>query len=304
MDASCALVRHLYGKSGIRLIKVEHRGAFDEVKDIEVDIEVFGSFEGAFRNGENDLILPTDTMKNTVYALARRQPVGEIEDFSLRLANHFLHRNLHFSGVHIAISETLWERTSADGSPQACSFRQCGPERRTACVEMNRNGQSVRAGIRGLPALKTKKSSFEQFLRDEYTTLPETVDRLLRTEIAAEWTYSRDDLDFGALWHAVRAALLGTFSSHESRSVQHTAYAVGRELLALFEGIRDVHISLPNRHCLLLDLSPFGLDNPNELFVPMDSPTGIIEVTLCRPCAPRRPEDQLLATSAETGFAV
>lgn len=282
MPDSCILAGHHYGKSGIRLMKVERQGTGEELKDLSIDIEVFGPFDSAWRDGCNEAILPTDTMKNTVYAFARREPVGEIESFALRLADHFMTRNAHFGRVRVAISETLWEKTSNNSSPHDHSFRQAGPERRTARIDMDRESESIRAGICNLSALKTHKSSFEHFCRDEYTNLQETRNRLLRTEIASEWTYAGRALNFGALWNSVRATLLETFARHESRSVQHTAFTLGREVLSLFESIREIRLSIPNQHCLLVDLQPFGLDNPNEVFVPTDCPSGVTETTLSR----------------------
>jgi urate oxidase len=282
MPVSITITDHRYGKSRVRLVKVERRSAAHDLKDLTVDVELSGDFEASYTAGDNRLVIPTDTMKNTVYALARQAPLGEIEEFGLRLADHFLARHAHVARARISISENLWHRIEHDGRQHAYAFQLSGPERRTAAIDRDRKSISIAAGIADLVVLKTKNSAFEGFLRDEYTTLKETNDRLFGTAVTAEWSYNATSLEFGPLWESIRDTLLEIFASHDSRGVQHTLSAMGEAVLNRFDRVREIHLSMPNRHCILVDLSPFHLDNPNEVFVPTDDPHGLIEATLTR----------------------
>jgi urate oxidase len=271
------LTENRYGKSRVRLVKVERHGPRHNLKDLNIDIRLTGAFEASYTVGDNSSVVATDTMKNTVYALARQAPVGEIEEFGLRLADHFLSRNAHVSVARIAITENEWTRIHSNGLPHDHSFVQ-GAEKRTALIEQG----IVTAGITGLVVLKTTRSAFEGYIHDEYTTLKETKDRLFGTAITAEWTYREGEHSYGDLWHTVRQILLEVFAEHDSLGVQHTLHAMGESVLERVAEIDEIRISMPNRHCLLVDLAPFGLDNPNEVFVPTDEPHGIIEATLRR----------------------
>ena len=282
MPVSIELKDNVYGKSRVRLVKVERQGPRHGLKDLSIDIQLWGAFELAYTEGDNRMVLPTDTMKNTVYVLARQEPLGEIEEFGTRLAEHFLFRNQHVSRARIAITENLWERMPYDDAGHDHSFELSGPERRAAVIDRDRANTSLQAGIIDLIVMKTTQSAFEGFLRDEYTTLKETSDRLFGTAVKAEWSYKSSAKFFGDVWRGVRSALLEVFASHDSRGVQHTLYAMGEAVLERFDSIDEIHISMPNRHCLLVDLSPFQLDNPNEVFVPTDEPHGVIEATLRR----------------------
>ena len=271
------LTKNRYGKSRVRLVKVERHGPRHNLKDLNIDIRLTGAFEASYTLGDNSSVVATDTMKNTVYALARQAPIGEIEEFGLRLASHFLSRNAHVIDARIAITESEWTRIHSNGLPHDHSFVQ-GAEKRTALIEQG----IVTAGITGLVVLKTTRSAFEGYIHDEYTTLKETTDRLFGTAITAEWAYRDGKHEYGDLWRTVRQILLEVFAEHDSLGVQHTLHAMGESVLERVAEIEEIRISMPNRHCLLVDLAPFGMDNPNEVFVPTDEPHGIIEATLRR----------------------
>lgn len=276
------LADHHYGKSRVRLVKVERHGSRHEMKDLSLDVQLSGDFAAAYLEGENRNVVPTDTMKNTVYALARRQPLGEIEEFGGRLAQHFLSRHAPVSRARIAISENAWARIEVDGTEHEHAFVRAGGERRTAVIQQDRSGLMIRSGIAGLSVLKTTHSAFEGFARDEYTTLKETKDRLFGTVVKAEWTYEPGVHGFGALWNTARQTILQVFATHDSRGVQHTLYAIGEAMLERMPPVLRVELSMPNGHCLLADLAPFGLENPGEVFVPIDEPHGLIEAVLTR----------------------
>jgi urate oxidase len=279
---SAILTENRYGKSRARLVKVERRGSRHEMKDLNVDVQLSGDFSAAYLEGDNRKVLPTDTMKNTVYALAREQPLGEIEEFGQRLAEHFLCRNAHVSWVRIAISESDWSRIRVGGQEHDHAFIRTGEEKRISVVQQDRCGVTVKAGVADLIVLKTTRSAFEGFLHDEYTTLKDSRDRLLGTTVKAEWTYAPGVREYGKLWCTARAAILEVFACHDSHSVQHTLYAIGEAVLERVPEVTRVELSMPNRHCLWVDLAPFGLDNPNEVFVPTEEPHGLIEAVLTR----------------------
>jgi urate oxidase len=182
----------------------------------------------------------------------------------------------------VGATEKLWTRVPFGGKPHSYTFMSAGDEKRTAVVRASRTEKIVRAGLRNLLVMKTAKSAFDDFLKDPYTTLKEDKNRILATSIRAEWLYQTGELEFAAIWHGVRQMLLESFAEHDSQSLQHTLYAMGEAVLGNFESIREIHLSLPNKHYTLVDLSRFDLDNPGEVFLPTDEPHGLIEATLTK----------------------
>jgi urate oxidase len=269
-----------YGKSRIRLLRVERQEGRHNIKELTLAIRFEGDFETAHTKGDNRKILPTDTMKNTVYALARQHPIETVEEFGLHLIEHFLTYNPQVSCVRIEAAESLWARLPHGGKPHATAFTRAGGEERTAALSGTREGTEIRAGIANLVVLKTTNSAFENFLRDPYTTLKADRNRILATTIRANWLYPTEDVEFGPVWHGVRQMLLETFAEHKSESLQHTLYAMGETVLNNFDDVREIHLSLPNKHFNLVDLAPLGMDNPAEVFLPTDEPHGLIEATL------------------------
>lgn len=270
------LTGNSYGKQAVRLVTVRRFPDRHELKDLTVAIRFEGDFAAAYTDGDNRGVLPTDTMKNTVYALAAGHPFDDIEDFGLLLTDHFLSNNPRASRVRIDLTEHPWEPIET----YRTAFRQAGSERRTAEVTRDREGAKVLAGLENLVVMKTAKSAFEGFPRDRYTTLPETSDRLLATAVRATWSYSRPDVPFG-LWHQVRRVLLETFAEHDSRSVQHTLHTIGEAVVRTLD-VEEIHLAMPNRHHIPVDLRPFGMDNRNEIFVATPEPYGLIEGTVRR----------------------
>jgi urate oxidase len=269
-----------YGKQRVRILQVVRRPDRHDIKELALGIRLEGDFESAHSKGDNRKVLPTDTMKNTVYALAKQHAIGSPEEFCLRLANHFLSRNPQVSRVRVEAAQTLWSRLSVGGKPHPHTFTSSTSEKRTATLAATREEKALHGGIDGLVVLKTTDSAFEHFLRDEYTTLKEDRDRILATAIRAVWLYRDNPTDFDATWDGVRKALLESFAGHDSESLQHTLYAMGEAVLKKFAGIREIQLSLPNKHYNLVDTSPFHLDNPKEIFLPADEPHGLIEATL------------------------
>jgi urate oxidase len=273
-----ALLWNRYGKSRVRLVKVRRppHGAPHELADLTIDVQLEGAFDAVYVDGDNGPCIATDTMKNTVYALARQDPVAHVEAFASRLADHFIAKPA-VARARITAVEHRWARLAA--SPHA--FVQPGGEQWTAVVTRDAQSLSIVAGLTNLVVLKTADSAFAGFPRDQFTTLPETDDRILATSVTASWTYRAGMIAFAAR-ERIRAALVDTFAAHKSRSVQHTLYAMAEAALAACAEITDITLTMPNRHHLLVDLEPFGLDNPNEVFVATDQPFGLIEATVRR----------------------
>jgi urate oxidase len=278
VDTGAMLSWNRYGKASVRLVKVVRGAAAHDLVDLTIDVQLEGAFESVYA-GDNRACLPTDTMKNTVYALAR-QPFDSMEEFALRLAEHFAGKPA-VTSARISATQAPWTRLDVEGRPHPHAFARDGGERWTAVVARDADGARVISGLTDLVVLKSRDSAFAGFPRDEYTTLPDTTDRIFATSITATWTYQSPNVDFGAR-ELVRSALLETFATHVSQSVQHTLSAMGAAALAACPDVVDITLTLPNRHHLLVDLRPFGLDNPNEIFVATEQPYGLIEATIRR----------------------
>jgi urate oxidase len=276
-----ALGRNRYGKAGVRLVRVRRDQPRHVINDLTVAVALQGDFDDAHITGDNARILPTDTMKNTVYALSLEHLQGSIEEFGIQLARHFLGA-APCTSARIKIQEHLWRRIPVDGRAHDHSFTREGSEVRTARVTATADEVEIRGGLRGLYLLKTTRSGFVRYIKDKYTTLPETTDRIFATVLNAEWIYESGTHDYDKLWVDARAAIEETFAQHDSLSVQHTLYAMGDEVLKRCRPIERIRFVLPNKHHLLVDLSRFGLENRNEVFVATSEPYGLIEGEVVR----------------------
>jgi urate oxidase len=277
------LADNRYGKSRIRLVRVKrHRERHDFV-EWTLEILLQGDFESCFTDGDNSKILATDTMKNTVYSLARDSSAACMEDFGKELIEFLLRRNPQVTRAEVTISEKTWEHVVADGKPHPTTFVQSGSERQTAKLTRAPGGKcSVTSGLENLVIMKTAGSGFEGYIKDSLTTLPPTADRLFGTALRANWNYNTDTLAFAALRNKIHEVMLAVFAGHDSKSVQHTLYAMGEAVLESVAEVEEIELTMPNMHCLLVDLSRFGQDNPNEIFVPTDEPHGYIEARIRR----------------------
>ena len=271
-----------YGKSRVRLVQVTRRTDRHELCDLTIAIRFQGDYDESYTAGDNRAVLPTDTMKNTVYALAAGGRVRNPETFGLLLARHFLDRNPRLQRVRIDLVEHAWGRIASGDREHGQAFVRQGPETRTATIEGDRGQTTVDAGVADLVILKSSNSAFAGFMRDEYTTLPETDDRLFATSLTATWRYRDPDVSFDTAWRAVHRTLLETFAEHRSASVQHTLHAMGQAVIDHVDEVSAIHLVMPNKHHLPVDLTRFGLENRNEIFVPTDEPHGLIEATIVR----------------------
>jgi urate oxidase len=222
-------------------------------------------------------------MKNTVYYVARGSQAATIEAFAIELGDYLLTNNPQVSGACVKVEEKSWERMIVDGAPEATTFKLGGPEVQTVrAVRDQGRAWSVRSGVDGLTILKTTESEFTGFIKDKLTTLKPATDRIFGTRATAAWDYASAATDFANARASIVAALLKEFAAHHSMSVQHTLFDMGKAALAAAPQIERIKLTMPNLHHLLADLSPFGLDNPNHIFIPIDEPHGYIEATVER----------------------
>jgi urate oxidase len=277
------LVQSAYGKSRVRVMQVARHGDRHDVSDLTVAVRFQGAYDESYAAGDNRDVLPTDTIKNTVYAFAAGTGIVEPEALGLVLARHFLEGNPRLDEVRVDLTARQWARLRGDGgTDDGYSFMGRGPDLRSATVVATRTGITLSAGVVDLLILKTSRSAFTGFMRDAFTTLPETTDRLLATSLTATWQYATPEVEFGPVWRRVRQTMLQTFAAHDSASVQHTIYAMGEAVIAATPDVQSIHLAMPNKHHLPVDLSRFGLANRNEVFVPTDEPYGLIEATIAR----------------------
>jgi urate oxidase len=287
-DARYELGENRYGKSRIRLVTVRRAAERHELRDMTVAVALEGEFDAVHTHGDNAGVIATDTMKNTVYAFARDRLTSSAEAFALELARHFASYEVCARAV-VDIAEHPWSRVMLDdGSPAPDAFVRAGSYTRLAHVVASRSGElQAEAGIDDLTVMKTTKSAFAGFDRDRYTTLPEVDDRLMATKVRATWGYRPDlagaaGFDFDGAWERARSALLHSLAEHFSRSVQESIWIMGREMMDAEPSIDWVRMVLPNLHHWKVDLSPFGMDNPGEVFVSTTEPHGLIDATVRR----------------------
>jgi urate oxidase len=272
-----------YGKSRVRLSRITRHGDRHDFNEWSVHVLLEGDFETTYTEADNSKVLPTDTMKNTVYYVARGSNAATIEEFAMELGDYLLANNAQVSGVKVEIEERSWERMVVDGSPESTTFKLGGPELQTVrAVRDQGRTWSISSGVNGLTILKTTKSAFTGYIKDKLTTLKPATDRIFGTRATVKWDYASAAQDFAQVRARVVAALLKEFAAHNSMSVQHTLFDMGNAALEAAPEIARIHLTMPNLHHLLADLSPFGQDNPNHIFVPIDEPHGYIEATIER----------------------
>jgi urate oxidase len=275
-----------YGKADVRLFKVFRDQARHEVKDVWVDVAMSGDFTAAHTLGDNTDLLATDTVRNTIYALAKDGLTGSIEEFGQHLIRHFVQAGPKISSVRVKMTEHRWDRISVHNSTgeqleHDHSFtRDVG--KHTATVEGDGSSFTVTSGIDELFILKTTNSGWEGFLREQYTTLPDTNDRILATVVTAHWHYNQTDVDqsnvdYDRVWAGVWQQILETFTDHYSPSMQGTLYQMGKAVLERYPEIEKIHFSFPNKHHIKYNLERFGMDNPNTIFHADAEPHGLIE---------------------------
>ena len=269
-----------YGKAETRLVRLTRDGDTHGLIDLNVSVALSGDLAATHLTGDNAGVLPTDTMKNTVYAFAREHGVGEPEAFGLLLARHFVATQPQVSAAKVSIESFGWERLGPH------SFRRSGDFVRTAVVDHSAGQTQVVSGLKDLVLLNSTASEFHGFPRDKYTTLPEATDRILATAVDARWRHRPGSVDWAESFEGAKDALVHAFVHTYSYSLQQTLFAMGRRVLDARTEIAEIRLALPNRHHYLVDLSPFDLTNPGEVFNAGDRPYGLIEGTVTRDDVP------------------
>jgi urate oxidase len=275
-----------YGKAEVRMVAVDRSAPQHTFCDLNVGITLSGDLDDVHITGDNAHVVPTDTQKNTVFAFAKEAPVGEIEQFGLRLARHFVADFESITRARVHIEAAQWERIAVDGVPHAHSFRQVGTELRTATVVCDEDGEWVVSGLENLIVLKTSGSEFLGYIEDKYTTLQPTEERILSTAVTARWRHAGTDHDWGTSFRAARTVMLERFAATHSLSLQQTLYAMATGAIEQDPSIVEVRMSMPNRHHFVVDLERFGLENRNEIFRFEDRPYGLIEAQILAESAP------------------
>ncbi|MCS7034175.1 MAG: urate oxidase [Phycisphaerae bacterium] len=283
------LTENSYGKSAVRLTRVVRHGPRHELFEIEAAIQLTGDFVDSYTQGDNRKVIATDSIRNTVYVLAKEHPFRCIEDFAALLANHFLVTYPQVSGATVELTQSSWRRIEVDGRPHDHAFISAGPQRRRILIEHDRDRPPRQTGgVRDLLVLKTTGSEWRDFVSDRYRTLHDTRDRILATRIDADWRFTADAScqnpppDWDAAHAAILDAILRTFATQHSLGVQQTLLAMGQAALAACESIHSISFELPNQHRVPFDLEPFGLKFENDIFITTDEPYGLIRGTVTR----------------------
>ena len=285
MSSKIILGENQYGKAEVRVVKITRDSNRHEIEDLNVTSQLRGDFAAAHLEGDNAHVVATDTQKNTIYAFAR-DGIGSPEEFLLRLGEHFTSSFDWVNGGRWEAESYAWNRIQAHGSEHDHSFVRNGQEVRTAVLVRDGATSHLISGLKDLTVLKSTQSGFVGYPRDRYTTLPETTDRILATDVTARWRYTdqaiAEGIDFDSLYASVRNLLLTQFAQTHSYALQQTMFQMGQAVIEAHPEIAEIKMSLPNKHHFLVDLDVFGQDNPNEVFFAADRPYGLIEATITR----------------------
>lgn len=277
-----SLTQQSYGKAQVCLSHIKRHADRHDFIQIVVDVALEGDFDAAYTHGDNSMIVPTDTMKNSVYAIAKLHGIDSIEAYAKHLARHFFDSFDHITQATINVAQKIWQRIDVDGQAHHHAFTGGGREEHTCTATASSNGVQLCSGLRGLQILKTTQSAFEGYLQDPFTTLKETSDRIFATTITATWPCPDGDLDWPALRQTVRRLLLDVFANQFSPSVQKTLYDMAQAVLNQCSEIDEISLNMPNQHHIMADLAKLNLDNENEIFVPTPEPFGVISATIAR----------------------
>lgn len=275
-----------YGKAESRVVRIYRDTPRHQIRDLNVSSALRGRFEDAHISGDQAAVLPTDTQKNTAFSFAKEKGVRSIEEFALTLGDHFIEVTPAADGARVEVHEYAWDRIPVNGDGHDHAFFRSGGGVRSTVVNIDGSGEARRAhvvsGIHDLTLLKSTGSEFHGFLKDRYTTLQETNDRILATSLVAKWRYDHTDVDWDKSYESIRSILLRRFAEIHSLALQQTLYGMGKAVLEAHSEVAEIKFSAPNKHHFLVDLSPFGVENPGEVFIAADRPYGLIEASVVR----------------------
>ena len=271
-----------YGKARVHVFKKIKKDGLHIPKELEIKTLLEGDFGDSYTKDDNKKVIATDSIKNTTNVLAYHQLGTETEPFALTLCQHYLEKYSHVTSVNVETFERVWERQIVDGEPSGTNFVSTGKGIPWTQTVATRDSMETTSGVRELVVLKTSSSAWEDFWQDELTTLPDTDDRLLATSLTASWVYQKAPASYAAANANIIQAMLEAFSTRFSPSAQSTQYHMGEAALNACPEISRISLTMPNLHYLVIDLSPFHIQNDKELFVPTDAPQGWIEATVVR----------------------
>lgn len=277
-----ALISNTYGKGRVRVMRVARERDRHDVRELTVAVMLEGDFAPAYTHADNSTSLCTDTMKNVVYIVAREEPAAGPEDFCAAVARRLLQRYASIRKATVTGHETVWRRLDIDGTPHPHGFTLDGNGKPFARVTMTADATAVESGLSGYTVMKSTQSGWAGYIKEPYTTLAETDDRIAATAMDASWRWSARPADHAASNAAILAAMLKEFATTYSHGVQDSLYRMGTAALAAVPEIESVSLACPNKHYILANLAPFGLDNPNTVFIATDEPHGQIECTVGR----------------------
>jgi urate oxidase len=278
-----------YGKAESRVVRIYRDDARHEIRDINVSTALRGPFAPAHLEGDQSNVLPTDTQKNTAYAFAKSHGIESVEQFGLALARHFVNDVEPVEGARVEVEEYAWTRAVVDGVEHDHTWTRSGAEIRTAAVTVDATGEHVISGLKDLVILKSTGSEFAGFLIDEFTTLDETRDRVMATSLNAKWRFNAvDEVDvaWDEIYAGVKSIMIKQFATVQSLALQQTLWHMGKAVLEAYPFIAEIRLSAPNKHHFVVNLQPFGLENPGEVFFAADRPYGLIQATVTRDDAP------------------
>lgn len=293
MEAGLEWVARGYGKGNVKLLHVRREGPVHTIKEYEVNTQLTLKSDKDYLEGDNSDVVATDSQKNTVYVLAKRHGITSPEDFALLLTEHFLAKYSQVTEVSISVREYPWQRQVVDGRAHNHAFIFCPEVEHTCTVAKKKGGVAkVWTGLEGMRLLKTTQSSFVNFVKDEFRTLPDQEDRIFSTIVSASWRYTDTaNIDFGRTWITVIKVIKDNFSGPAdsgiySPSVQHTLYKIIKDVLLQLSEVSQMKMTMPNKHYFNIDMSKFetitGGKYNNEVFLPVDKPSGVISGTLGR----------------------
>jgi len=271
-----------YGKARVRVFKKIKKDGAHVPKELDVQTLLEGDFGDSYLKDDNKKIIATDSIKNTTNVVAFNQLGTETEPFAIALCEHYLKKYSHVTSVNVETLERVWERQIVDGKPSGTNFVSSGKGIPWTLTVATRDSIETTSGVRELVVLKTSGSAWEDFLRDDFTTLPDANDRLLATSLTASWVYEKTPASYATANAKIIQAMLEVFSTRFSPSVQSTQYHMGEAALNACPEISRISLTMPNLHYLVIDLTPFHIKNDKELFVPTDAPQGWIEATVVR----------------------
>jgi urate oxidase len=280
------LGKNQYGKAENRVVRIYRDSPRHEIRDINVSTCLRGNFSAAHLSGDQADVLPTDTQKQTAYAYAKEKGLLSIEDYGLALARHFVRDIAPVQAARIEIDEYAWQRAVVDGAEHNHTWIRKGEEIRTAAVTVDGDSEWVVGGLKDLVILKSTGSEFAGFLTDPYTLLEPTHDRVMATSLVAQWRFTTTQVSWDEVYAGVKTQLVKQFARVQSLALQQTLYEMGKAVLESYPEIAEVRLSAPNKHHFVYDLSPFGLENNNEVFRADDRPYGLIQAAVTRDDAP------------------